>query len=218
MKISPSILASDLTDLKNTLTSMDKSVIDMLHIDVMDGHFVPAISFGELYTKTVQSHTAIPLDVHLMVSRPEIEIPKYYDMKPYVITYHMETTAFPVRLAQDIRTHNIRAGIALNPGTSETLLFPVLDHIDMVLFMSIEPGFYGQKFIDSIRRKIQTIADYRSKNTLSFEIQIDGGITEQNIALVKSDGVDICVAGSSAFKVLGKGVNENVMNLKKAAG
>jgi ribulose-phosphate 3-epimerase len=218
MKISPSILAADLTDLKSTLSSMDKGVIDMLHIDVMDGHFVPAISFGELYTETLQKHTAIPLDVHLMVSRPEIEIPKYYRLNPHVITYHLETTDFPVRLAQDIREHKIRAGIAINPGTSESLLLPSLDHIDMVLFMSVEPGFYGQKFIDTVRKKIETTADYRSKNNLKFEIQVDGGVTEKNIALLKSDGVDICVAGSSAFKGTGANINENVLNLKKAAG
>ncbi len=213
MKLSPSLLAGDLTDMKRTLEEMDPAVVDLLHMDVMDGHFVPTLSFGEQFTRQVAASTSIPLDVHLMVTHPEREVPKYYDLKPFNITFHLEATHFPIRLAQEIRQRGIRAGVALNPGTSERLLEPLLDHIDFILVMSVEPGFYGQKFIPSARPKVRAIREMVGSRDIL--IQIDGGISTENIALVAQDGVDICVAGSSSFKD-GK-VNENVKRLKEAA-
>ena len=214
MKISPSILAADLTDLKRVLLGMDPSLVDLIHIDVMDGHFVPAISFGELYTETVARHSKIPLDVHLMVKHPEVEIPKYFGLKPYNITFHLEATRFPVRLSQMIRENGIRTGVSLNPGTPVSLLEPILDHVDLILLMSVEPGFYGQKFIPSVLDKIKRCS--RMIQDREILLQVDGGVGADNIRLLADIGVNISVAGSAAFR--GADVNENVRILKMAAG
>lgn len=214
MRISPSILAADLTDLKRTLTTLDPGVVDLLHLDVMDGHFVPQLSFGEAYARSVKAGSAIPLDVHLMVARPELEIPKYFELDPYVITYHIEATHFPIRLAQLIRERGLRAGVSLNPGTPIERLLPVLDYIDLVLLMSVEPGFYGQKFIETSYERVRTLKALIGDRPV--EIQIDGGVNDQNIGRLAELGVDIAVAGSYCFT--GGDVNARVKTLKAACG
>lgn len=213
MKISPSILAADLTDLKTIVTHMDSQVVDFLHMDVMDGHFVPTLSFGETYTKSLVKHTTIPLDVHLMVSNPEKEVPKYFEFQPYNITFHLETTDFPVRLSQTIRERGIKTGVAINPGTSESLLKPILDHVDLILLMTVEPGFYGQSFIESVNDKIESVS--RMIEGRDIILEVDGGVTENNIATLYQKGVRMAVAGSACFK--GGDVNDNVKKLKNAA-
>ncbi|MBI3396363.1 MAG: ribulose-phosphate 3-epimerase [Spirochaetia bacterium] len=214
MKISPSILAANLIDLKSVLGQMDPALVDLIHMDVMDGHFVPQLSFGEAYSKAVKEAVAIPLDVHLMVSRPELEIPKYFDLNPYVITFHLEATNFPIRLAQLIRSKGIKAGISLNPGTPVSALEPALDDIDMVLIMSVEPGFYGQKFIPQSMRKLEALKTLIGSRPI--EVEIDGGVSVDNIRSLKEKGVGIAVAGAAVFK--GGSVNDNVRALKSAAG
>lgn len=213
MKISPSILAADLIDLRNILKGMDDRTVDLLHLDVMDGHFVPAISFGEIISRAVAEATAIPMDVHLMVSRPEKEIPKYYVLKPFNITYHIETTDFPIRLATQIREQGIKAGVALNPGTAISVLEPLLDSIDLVLIMSVEPGFYGQKFISNAFDKIAALRKMIGEREIL--IQVDGGVSTKNIELLERQGVDIAVAGSACFR--DGNVNDNVLKLKNIA-
>jgi ribulose-phosphate 3-epimerase len=214
MRISPSILAADLTDLKRVLATMDPGVVDLLHLDVMDGHFVPQLSFGEAYARSVKAGSGIPLDVHLMVSRPELEIPKYFDLDPYVITFHIEATHFPIRLAQLIRERGLRAGASLNPGTPIERLAPVLDYLDLVLLMSVEPGFYGQKFIETSYERVRALKALIGDRPV--EIQIDGGVNDQNIGRLGELGVDIAVAGSYCFS--GGDVNARVKQLKAACG
>lgn len=210
IKISPSILAADLTDLKNTLNLLENKV-DFLHLDIMDGHFVPTLSFGEIYVQWIKQYTNIPLDVHLMVDRPEIEVSKYYDFLPFNITFHYEATHFPVRLAKEIRKKNIKAGISLNPKTPIAFIEPFLEEFDLVLIMSVEPGFYGQKFIPFCLDKIKQLKDIILKKNLNVLIEIDGGINKENISLVKDAGVDIIVAGSFIFK---GNIEENILFLK----
>ena len=214
MLISPSILAADLIDLKRVLEGLDPTSIDFIHLDVMDGHFVPQLSFGESYSKAIGQATAIPLDVHLMVDQPEAEVPKYFELKPHNITFHLEATHFPVRLAQLIREQGIKAGIALNPGTSVELLEPVLDEIDMVLLMSVEPGYYGQSFIPSSYRRVARLKELIGDRQIAIEI--DGGINAENIGRLSELGVSMAVAGSFLFK--GGQPNERARDLKAACG
>jgi len=211
MMISPSILAADLTDLKNTLQTLENRV-DFLHMDIMDGHFVPTLSFGEVYVKLLRVHTNIPLDVHLMVDQPEKEVPKYYDFSPFNITFHYEATNFPVRLAREIRKRNIKAGISLNPKTPVEFIEPFLEELDLVLIMSVEPGFYGQAFIPFSIEKIKKLKDMILQKDLDVLIEVDGGINQENISLVKEAGADIVVAGSFIFK---GNIEENIQKLKQ---
>ena len=214
MKISPSILAATIVDLKRVLEQMDPARVDFVHMDIMDGHFVPQLSFGEQITKEVSALTSIPLDVHLMCDRPELEVPKYFALKPHNITFHLEASHFPIRLAQSIRERGIKAGIALCPGTPIENLEPALDYIDQILIMSVEPGFYGQKFLTSTYRKLERTRELIMGRDIILEV--DGGVNTENISRLKDSGVDMCVAGSACFK--SGDVNENVMALKTAAG
>ena len=213
MKISPSVLAANLIDLGRILGELDSQSVDLIHMDVMDGNFVPTLSFGEVYCAEVRKATDIPLDVHLMVAHPEREIPKYFGLRPENITFHLETTSFPVRLAQSIRAEGIRAGLAINPGTPIELIEPCLDEIDLVLVMSVEPGYYGQAFIPATFRKLRRLRGLIQGR--GIQVEVDGGIGLQNIGQLAEEGVDICVAGSSCF---GTGSpSENARALKVAA-
>ncbi len=212
MKISASILATTLIDLKQILQAMDPDIIDFIHLDIMDGHFVPQLSFGEGCAKEISQATKIPLDVHLMVSNPEKEIPKYFPLKPRFITFHLEATHAPVRLSQSIRENGIGAGLAISPGTSVDLVEPLLDEIDLILLMSVEPGYYGQQFLkSSYKRASQLKKLIDEKNIL---LEIDGGISIDNIGRLSRIGVDISVTGSNCFKTTD--VNKNVNALKLA--
>ncbi len=214
MKISPSILAANLIDLKQTLAGMDASAIDLIHLDVMDGHFVPQLSFGEAYAKAVKEATDIPLDVHLMVDQPEVEVPKYFELQPHNITFHVEATHFPVRLAQQIRGEGIKAGVSLNPATSVDVLEPFIDSIDMVLIMSVEPGFYGQSFIEATYRKLERLQNLTAGRDIL--VQVDGGVNAENVAKLWDRGTRSVVAGSFLFK--GEGPNDRARQLKSACG
>lgn len=211
MKISASILAAQLSNLSTVVPKLKPKAIDFIHMDVMDGNFVPQISFGEALTEEVSKLTKIPLDVHLMVKNPEKHVPNYYKLKPEYITFHRETTDFPIRLAEDIRKNGIKAGIALNPGTPVKMIQDCLPYIDLILIMTVEPGFYGQSFVKSglekINRAKELIGSY------SIELEVDGGVNTSNIERLSDIGVNICVAGSALFK--NNKPNENSLSLKK---
>lgn len=198
MKISASILAAKLTGLSLELPTYKKDSIDLIHIDVMDGNFVPQISFGEAFTKEVKSHTDIPLDVHLMVSNPELHVPKYFDLKPYCITFHIETTNFSVRLAEEIRKAGIKVGVSLNPQTPPESISQILPYLDLVLLMTVDPGFYGQSFVKSGFEKIAAVR--KLTKPYNIELEVDGGVNESNMEELAKLGVDITVVGSGLYK------------------
>ncbi|MDH4261889.1 MAG: ribulose-phosphate 3-epimerase [Spirochaetia bacterium] len=204
MKIAPSLLAAPLTKLSDTLKALKKDETDFLHLDVMDGHFVPQLSYGEAICEAISKETEVPLDVHLMVSRPEAEAPKYFNMKPGYITFHYETTSFPIRLAQSIREKGIKAGLAVNPVTPIEAITDLIPYFDMFLIMSIEPGFYGQSFLENSYDRISRFSKLRNEYSLKTGnevlIEVDGGVTDKNIRQLKDVGVNICVAGSFVFK------------------
>ncbi len=211
MKISPSILAAKITNLGSIIPSLDPKHVDYIHLDVMDGNFVPQISFGEAVCKEVSELTKIPLDVHLMVNNPEVHVPKYFDLKPEIITFHLEATHFAVRLANEIRSKGIKAGVSINPGTTVESLEPLLPYIDLILIMTVEPGFYGQSFIKNGFEKIQ-----KAKMLIGnfpIVLEVDGGINISNIKKVSSLGVDMVVAGSAVFG--GNNANEKSAELKR---
>lgn len=216
-QISPSIIASDLTTLGNDVANFDHAIIDLLHIDVMDGRFVPNLTFGPGYIKMLMAHTNIPLDIHLMIENPDLAIAQYLELKPRYLTIHYESTRFPIRLLSLIRNSGIHAGISVNPATPIITIKDILPYLDLVLIMSVDPGFYGQRFLDIALSKIKELKDivHALKLENQIIIQVDGGITEENIADVVKAGAGIIVAGNSAFS--GGNVNQNVLRLKQAA-
>ncbi|MCX7997789.1 MAG: ribulose-phosphate 3-epimerase, partial [Leptospiraceae bacterium] len=193
MKLSASVLAASITSLERVLPELNPTLIDYIHIDVMDGNFVPQISFGESITKEISTLTKIPLDVHLMVQTPEKEVPKYFSLQPEFITFHIETTHFSVRLSDSIRAQGIKVGVALNPSTPLTSIEHLLDYIDLILIMTVDPGFYGQSFVKGGFEKIAKAKELiGNKNIL---LEVDGGVGVNNIHTLGELGVDICVAG-----------------------
>lgn len=212
MKLSASVLAASITSLERILPELNSSYIDYIHIDVMDGNFVPQISFGEGITKEISNLTKIPLDVHLMVKNPEKEVPKYFSLSPEFLTFHIETTHFPVRLSELIRAQGIKVGVALNPATPLNTVEHLLDYIDLLLIMTVDPGFYGQSFVkgglDKVARARSLIGEH------NILLEVDGGVGINNIHALYDLGVNICVAGSAIFK--NGDPNQNAKNLKKA--
>ncbi|WP_411822710.1 ribulose-phosphate 3-epimerase [Leptospira sp. 'Mane'] len=213
MKISASILAAKMTALSTILPTFKKENIDYIHMDVMDGNFVPQISFGEAITKEVGELTDIPLDVHLMVAKPEDHVQKYLELKPYCVTFHIETTHFAVRLAEEIRKSGAKVGVSLNPSTPPEAISTILPYLDLVLLMTVDPGFYGQSFIKTGFEKIEKVRKMTSP--YGIELEVDGGVNESNIRELKQLGVDLCVVGSGLFKT--GNPNEQGKKLKELA-
>lgn len=211
--IAPSIIAADLSMMGELVRGFDASVVDLLHIDVMDGHFVPNMTFGPGYIKDLKKHTPIPMDVHLMIESPERFIDEYLETKPWSVTIHYESTRFPARLLSHIRKNGSLAGLSINPGTPVDLITDLLPYTDMVLIMSVDPGFYGQSFMEMALGKIQKLSQLTREGKQGLvRIQADGGINRDNISGIVKAGAEIIVAGSSAFK--GGDVNANVRDLK----
>ncbi|AAM24716.1 ribulose-phosphate 3-epimerase [Caldanaerobacter subterraneus subsp. tengcongensis MB4] len=199
MKIAPSILSADFANLLQDVKEIEEDA-DLLHIDVMDGHFVPNITIGSVVVKALRQYTSLPFDVHLMIENPDLYIEDFVKAGADIITVHQEACVHLHRTIQRIKGHEVKAGVALNPATPLETLKYILEYVDLVLVMTVNPGFGGQKFIDSMLKKIKELDEMRKEMNLSFEIEVDGGINIKNIKQVVEAGADIIVAGSAIFE------------------
>lgn len=198
--LAPSILAADFTKLGEGIQLINESEADWIHVDIMDGRFVPNISFGQMITKAVKGIAQKPLDVHLMIEEPEKYIESFRDAGADTITVHYETCPHLHRTIQQIKDTGARAGVALNPHTPVQLLEDLIEDIDMVLIMSVNPGFGGQKFIYHSIPKIQKLKDMITVRNAATLIEVDGGVGLQNAEKLLQAGTDVLVAGSSVFR------------------
>ncbi len=199
-KLAPSILSADFSRLAEQVNEIEKAGAHLIHVDVMDGHFVPNITFGAPVMKSLLGKTGIPFDVHLMIENPDMYIADFVTENTEYITVHQEACTHLHRTIQNIRSHGVRAGVSINPATPVCMIEEVLSDVDMVLVMSVNPGFGGQKFIPSALDKIRALDNIRKERNLDFVIEIDGGAGADNIDEILAAGTDIVVAGSSVFK------------------
>jgi len=199
VEILPSLLAADFTRLEAQIGSVERAGARMLHLDVMDGQFVPHISFGQPVVKAVNRITKLTLDVHLMIVDPDRSIPAFVEAGADQILVHQETCPHLDRTIRLIREEGARPGVVLNPGTPLGTLDEVLEILDSVLLMSVNPGFGGQQFIPSVLRKVRALDSRRQEQGLGFAIEIDGGVTMENVGEIVRAGVDWVVAGTSVF-------------------
>ena len=213
MRIQPSILSADFANLEAEFASISSA--DGIHVDVMDGHFVPNMTFGLPVVKRMQEITTLPLDVHLMIENPDLWAPKYAALGVFSVTVHFEACEDLGTLSPRIKAEGSRVGVAIKPGTPVSALLPYLEELDQVLVMSVEPGFGGQSFIPSSLEKIAELKSLLAERGLTTWIQVDGGITAQNIAQVAAAGADTFVAGSSVFGAPDR--NEMISRLRTLA-
>ena len=199
-KLAPSILSADFSRLGEEIKAVEEAGADYIHIDVMDGHFVPNITVGPLVVETAKPITRLPLDVHLMISDPDRYIKDFIQAGSDLLSVHAETCPHLQRTLTVIREQGTKSAVVLNPSTPLTVLEYILEDVDMVLIMTVNPGFGGQKFISTMLPKIQKVRNLIDEKNLPIELEVDGGINLQNISRVAQAGADILVAGSAVFK------------------
>ena len=198
-KIAPSILSADFAHLADELKKVEAAGAEYLHIDVMDGTFVPEITIGAGVVKSLRKISDITFDVHLMVEHPETQIKSFADAGAGIITFHVEAAKHPHRIIQQIHELGCKAGVALNPGTSLSMVEELVEDADMILVMTVNPGYAGQKFIDSMLGKIHMLYHMVAEMETECDIQVDGGINAETSVLVREAGANILVAGSAIF-------------------
>lgn len=199
IKIAPSVLSADLLMLKEQIKSVEENEADLIHLDIMDGHFVPNITFGPVIVSTLKRITDLPLDVHLMIMNADKYIPKFANAGADYITVHQEAELHLHRSVHLIKEHGVKSGIALNPATDISTIEPLLPDLDLVLLMTVNPGFGGQTFISLVLDKIVRLADLKKKYNFGFEIEVDGGINTETVPQVVKAGAEILVAGIAVF-------------------
>jgi len=197
--IAPSMLASDFSNLESEINMINNSDADWLHLDIMDGLFVPNISFGIPIIKSIKQHTNKPLDVHLMIEKPERYINAFKQAGANILTVHLEACNHLHRTIDKIKQEGMRAGVAINPHTSTYALLEIINNLDLVCVMSVNPGFGGQSFIENTYQKIKILNKLKKETKSKFLIQIDGGVNMKNAKQLIKGGVDVLVAGSSIF-------------------
>ena len=200
IKVAPSILSADFSKLGDEIRSVEAAGADLIHVDVMDGHFVPNITLGPLVVEAIRPHTKLPLDVHLMIENPDAYIPHFAKAGADIITVHVEATRHLHRTLQLIRSLDVKAGVVLNPHTPISTIEHVLTDLDMVLLMTVNPGFGGQKFIPNVLGKISALRQLLDTQGLQHvEIEVDGGVNPETSRLVREAGANVLVAGNAVY-------------------
>lgn len=207
-ELAPSLLAADFYDLKSQIEELNKTKVKYLHLDIMDGNFVPNISYGPDIIRDIKSHTNLIFDVHLMIENPENFVDNFIEAGAEIITFHPETTKHPNRLINYIKSKKVKAGVVLNTHTDESILKYLIDDIDQILIMTVVPGFGGQKFIPQIIDKIKRVRKMIDNQNKEIVLEVDGGIKLENISEVSKAGIDLFVAGSAIFNK--NGITNNV--------
>ena len=214
IKIAPSILSADFGQLGSEINKLEKAGADMIHIDVMDGHFVPNLTVGPPVIKTLRKYTKLPFDVHLMISPVHKYIKNYADAGADIITIHPEATENLENSINHIKELNKKVGVSLNPDTKISIISELLEKIDLVLIMSVFPGFSGQKFMPEVVEKIKNLKKIQKEKKLSFDIEVDGGINFSNSKIVIEAGANILVSGTTIFKENNGDIKKNIDYLK----
>ena len=214
IQISPSILSADFSNLEKDIKKLETAGADMIHVDVMDGHFVPNITIGPPVIKALRNKTSLPFDVHLMISPVHKYIKDFANAGADIITIHPEATPNLQESIDEIRSFKKKVGISLNPDTKIDIVEDYLDKVDLILIMSVYPGFGGQKFISNVLEKIKSLKNLKDKKKLNFDIEVDGGINFSNFKSVIDAGANVLVSGTTIFKENNGDIKKNIDFLK----
>ena len=198
--LAPSLLSADFSDLKGAINKIESANASFVHIDVMDGSFVPQITFGQPVVKSLRSLTTLPFDVHLMIEKPEAQVESFAECGADWITFHHEACVHSHRLIEKIHSMGKKAGVSIVPSTPVSAIVELLEYVDLVLVMTVNPGFGGQKIIPSCLKKVERLVALRKDMSLDFKVSVDGGVNAETLIDVVKAGVDIAVSGSAFFK------------------